>query len=391
MNWLKRTLSVCVCIGAATAVFVFLQFPVSNAASYEIQGKQISYVDGQLLIRTATDQDSLFLDSLASSHSCSLLYILPCSSWFCVEFDTTESVDSVVAELEADTSIRFAFPNLHIDPGACDSPIDTLFDQQWHLYNDGSGNRKSRADIKACEAWSIQEGDPDVTVAVLDTGLPFDCGGPYPCATGDLVDWPDFPFDRITLGENYIEPAYLPDISKWGHGTAVFSVIGSVKDNTFGIAGVAPAISYFINKTYDDGQPGIGAIPFTFFEAIDAGADIVNASFGTFLGLASGGLYFEEPLIFAEENYVKPLYENGVLLVAIAHNYHEELIRVPAALSLYGTLEGFEDGWPNVIAVSGTDSQDSLFSVTEGTGNCKSNENIRTFISAPAEDVFLVP
>lgn len=45
---------------------------------------------------------------------------------------------------------------------------------QWHIYNDYSGNTALRndADIDILEAWDITKGDPDVVIAILDSGIP---------------------------------------------------------------------------------------------------------------------------------------------------------------------------------------------------------------------------
>lgn len=50
-------------------------------------------------------------------------------------------------------------------------PSDILADNQWHLNNDGTSGGTEDADIDAFEAWDIERGDPDVIIAVIDTGV----------------------------------------------------------------------------------------------------------------------------------------------------------------------------------------------------------------------------
>ncbi len=55
----------------------------------------------------------------------------------------------------------------------CMMPDDTFFDQQWALHNTGQTGGAYDADIDAPEAWDIETGDPDVVIAVIDTGVDY--------------------------------------------------------------------------------------------------------------------------------------------------------------------------------------------------------------------------
>ena len=52
-------------------------------------------------------------------------------------------------------------------------PNDPSFTGQWPLNNTGQNNGVADADIDAAEAWDITTGNPDVVVAVLDTGIDY--------------------------------------------------------------------------------------------------------------------------------------------------------------------------------------------------------------------------
>jgi len=55
----------------------------------------------------------------------------------------------------------------------CMIPNDTFFGQQWHLHNTGQTGGTIDADIDAPEAWDIETGDPNVVIAVVDSGVDY--------------------------------------------------------------------------------------------------------------------------------------------------------------------------------------------------------------------------
>jgi len=75
--------------------------------------------------------------------------------------------------LENDPRVAYAEPNFILH--AADTPNDPSFPQEWGLNNTGQQvnftSGTADADIDAPEAWSVSHGSPDVTVAVIDTGV----------------------------------------------------------------------------------------------------------------------------------------------------------------------------------------------------------------------------
>lgn len=105
-------------------------------------------------------------------------------------------------------------------------PNDPIFPAQWYLQNDGqvvvglAGTPD--ADIAALEAWTIHPGTSSVTVAVVGSGVsPHEEFGsrllPGRAFTGD-------PLDTLDV---------------CGDGTHVAGIIGALRDNSLGVAGVA--------------------------------------------------------------------------------------------------------------------------------------------------------
>jgi len=87
------------------------------------------------------------------------------SNWY--KFFVPESVDilSSIDEYSSDLSVEFAEPN-YIDY-ACYAPNDTYFDQQWAL------QQMNDCDIDALQAWDIEAGSPNVSIAIIDTGVDY--------------------------------------------------------------------------------------------------------------------------------------------------------------------------------------------------------------------------
>ena len=78
-----------------------------------------------------------------------------------------------IRTLEQDPRVAYAEPNFVLH--AADTPNDPSFTQEWGLNNTGQQvnftTGTADADIDAKEAWSVSTGSPDVTVAIIDTGV----------------------------------------------------------------------------------------------------------------------------------------------------------------------------------------------------------------------------
>ncbi|UCD13698.1 MAG: S8 family serine peptidase, partial [Thermoplasmatales archaeon] len=195
-------------------------------------------------------------------------------------------------------------------------------------------------DIGAPEAWSIETGDPDVVIAIADSGINYS----HP----DLADkiWineDEIPSNGIDDDDN----GYTDDVRGWdfayndsdpmdgnGHGTVCAGVPGMVTNNSIGGAGViwdCQIIPVQIaNETWfgwwDDIANGIKY-------AADNAADIISMSFGGYVC----------PDIV--EDAVDYAYGKGVFLCAAAHNHNTSNECYPAAFK-------------NVTAVAATNQHD---------------------------------
>ena len=143
---------------------------------------------------------------------------------------------------------------------------DTYYAQQWALYNNGSTGGTSDADIDAREAWDIETGDPDVLIAIIDSGVEWDHEDLQGNIWQNLAE--DSDGDGVTLEWNgaswELDPGDLDgldndgngsvdDLIGWDfedgdndpcdsasyHGTCCAGIAAAVSDNSTGVAGVA--------------------------------------------------------------------------------------------------------------------------------------------------------
>lgn len=175
-------------------------------------------------------------------------------------------------------SVSEAAEALRQDPAVAsvevDRPIavvgaDPLFGYQWGLENDGSflghSDAVADADIDGPEAWSRSTG-AHVQVAVVDTGV--------------QADHPDLG-DAVVGGWDFWDNDSQPADAN-GHGTHVAGIIAARAGNGLGVIGVAPEATVVPVRVLDAAGNGLTSLEISAFAyAAEAGAKIVNASFGS--------------------------------------------------------------------------------------------------------------
>ncbi len=174
------------------------------------------------------------------------------------------------------------------------------------------------------QAWELTQGDPDVLVAVVDTGADFD----HPDLAGKLVPGWDFV-------NNDADPS-----DDNGHGTHVAGIIAAATDNGVGIAGVGFNTRVLVVKVLNERGSGFySTIAQGIVYAVDEGARVINLSLrGT----------LPSNVLADAVNYAV---RRGVLVVAAAGNDGQSAPVYPAA-------------YPDVLAVAATDWNDERWSLS---------------------------
>ncbi|MBN1632733.1 MAG: S8 family serine peptidase [Ignavibacteria bacterium] len=238
-------------------------------------------------------------------------------------------------------------------------PDDEMFYMQWYLNNTGNitpssgGIAKKGADIAMLNGWEIEQGDEDIVIAILDSGIKDD----HPEFRGRLwINKNEIPYNGIDDDRN----GYVDDINGYdfayddsdpndgfGHGTNIASVIGANANNTIGFAGINFKSKMMICKNLSDKNSGEyewWALSVKY--AVDNGAKIINMS--------EGGEDFSRTLELA----VKYAVGRGALITAAMMNKGNSRNYYPAS-------------YKGVFAVGATDTDDSRSQrFSWGGGSC---------------------
>lgn len=166
----------------------------------------------------------------------------------------TQDAKQLAGKLKLTGLFHHVQPNYFHTLSDCGGPVnDNLFDRQWNLLNTSSavqGNGTAGADMKVTEAWNLTMGSPDITIAILDSGV----DTLHPEFAGKL----DPGFDGSGQGSmGYPTPNFDED----GHGTCCAGIAAAIADNTDGIAGVAPDCRIVPIRVFNYINLGSGVIP----------------------------------------------------------------------------------------------------------------------------------
>ena len=234
------------------------------------------------------------------------------------------SVRDVVRNLASDTTVRWVQPNY-------------LFALQQDTIG-GDPAQYTLVKVRLPQAHSLAKGDK-VLVAVIDSGVDIT----HPDLAGVIADT----FDTLDLAEK-----------PHTHGTAIAGAIASQARAR--LMGIAPSARVLAIKAFGATETSAEATTFNILRGIEwavaKNARIINMSFA---GPHDPAL--QRALALAKQK--------GIVLVAAAGNAG------PKSKPLYPASD------PNVIAVSATDAEDHLFSM--------SNRGNHIAIAAPGVDILL--
>ncbi len=241
-----------------------------------------------------------------------------------------------IKSLRKNPAIRYAEPNYKIRTMA--TPNDEAFPLQWHYPL-----------IGLPDAWETTTGDPNVVVAVIDTGVLAD----HPDLAGQLVDGYDFVRDPDSAGDgDGIDPNPQDPGGDFGagassfHGTHTSGTIAARGNNQLGVAGSAYDSRVMPLRALGAGGEGESydveqAVLFAAGLNNDSGtvpqakADIIN--------LSLGGAPFSQ----RTQDIFDQVRAAGVMVVAAAGNQASSVPSYPAS-------------YEGVISVSALDAQRRL-------------------------------
>ncbi|MDD4355196.1 MAG: S8 family serine peptidase [Candidatus Izemoplasmatales bacterium] len=221
------------------------------------------------------------------------------------------TLDSVKSHYSVFLASEETDPDVLLSMGFTYNAISSLSAPPWKDTEDPYLDQQYGLELtRTLEAWEFQ-GTNIIRVAIIDTGID--------------IDHAEFQGKISLLSYNAVTDSVgivnvRDDI---GHGTMVAGIIGAIKDNSRGIAGIVPAVELLVIKANNSGEKTFSdsAIVDGIYYAIENGAKVIN--------LSLGGSY-ANPLTEAAIAHAK---ENGVLVVASSGNDGTSEPMYPASFS----------------------------------------------------------
>ena len=289
---------------------------------------QQPYVPDQLLVRFAPSLASVQVEAMLAQQGISLIsYIAPIHVSV-LHLPPDLSVEKAITSLKGAPGVEFAEPNYIYSVAQITDP--GMDKNQW-----------APQKIGAPDAWLATAGDPDIVIAVVDTGVDYLHSELAPNMWANSDEIPNNGIDDD--GNNFTD-----DVSGWDfanndndplddhfHGTHVAGIAAASPGvNDSGIVGICPHCSIMAVKVMtSQGSGTIDNIANGITYAADNGARVINMS----LGGSAGSTTLESAVNYA--------WARGVVVVAAAGNDGKDARLYPAA-------------YPNAMAVASTNIDD---------------------------------
>lgn len=359
-------------------ILLAVRFPLGGSISpkelYE-DPSTIEYVPGEFIVKLKKDTTFLTptLAALNERHHISNIEkLFPDSEGTTLDniyflyVSTQSDLLSIIHDYAQCPDVEYAEPN-RIGT-LCSIPNDVNFSNQWYLHNTGQMGTPD-CDIDAPEAWDLEEGDPEVVIAIIDTGIDYT----HPdLATKIWVNSDEIPDNGIDDDTN----GYIDDVNGWdffyndsdpkddyGHGTFCAGIAAASTNNSIGIAGTnwnSLILPVRIINRFGEFYDSATALGIKY--AADNDADVISMSF-TFLNSS---------LLEDAVNYA---YGKGVFLCAAAGNQNSSDEHYPAA-------------YESVTAVAATTENDTRCSPKEWGEGYGSNYGDWVDIAAPGNMIY---
>lgn len=264
----------------------------------------------EIIVKFGEDVSEEDRNAVVRQYGCEVINSCASGDFQLVRIPESETTEEMIDTFEKVQAVEYAELNYYTRISLV--PNDTYYSFQWDLDNPVNGGINMEA------AWDIQIGDPNVIIAVLDTGVAYEDYDIYKQA-------PDLAETFFVAGYDFVNDDEHPN-DDHGHGTHVTGTIAQSSNNDMGVAGIAFGCSIMPVKVMD--RTGVGNhfdIARGIYFAANNLAKVVNMSFGN--GRASNTL----------RNAVAYAYRRGVTVVCAAGNefLDDNAVTYPAAYDDY--------------------------------------------------------
>ena len=319
----KKSIYIYILVLFTSAQFGFAQ---SNSDNFS----EIAYTPGELIVRLRPDASHKKLDAL--SRKLGAVSVSPIFSPmtpagrhprlrrnYLIRFPAKWALEPLQRRYARHPSVEAVEMNRLNRPCAEIVPNDPNYGEQWNL-----------ALMNMPQAWGIEQGNPEVTVAVVDGGIDIQHPefrsqlwrnvGEIP---GNGVDDDGNGYVDDLNGWDFSDAPTLPGSGDWkvrdnepedeiGHGTHVSGIIGAAANNKIGIAGIAWRCRLMpLRADFKYGGGGYlqnDDVAAAIVYAADNGAQVINMSWGDTVNA------------FIIEDAVAYAYARGCVMVAAAGN-----------------------------------------------------------------------
>ncbi|MFO0494394.1 MAG: S8 family serine peptidase [Flavobacteriia bacterium] len=251
-------------------------------------------------------------------------------------------------------------------------PSDNQYYKQWAFQHNGNipfTTSKNGADIEMEKAWEIEQGDSNVVVAILDSGVKTD----HPEFSGRIwKNYAEIPNNGIDDDSN----GFVDDIQGWnfadgsndvnddsGHGTNIASIVGANGNNGIGFSGMDWNCKLMILKVLKNDIGYYSWWANSIYYAVDNGANVINMSLG-------GDLESQ-----ALNEAIQYALDHNVVVVVSMGNKNSENISYPS-------------NYPGVIAVGATNPDDSRTTSFFWSSTSGSNYGEHISVVAPGNYIY---
>lgn len=293
-------------------------------------------VSNQVIVKFKEGVDRTTIETVITRLNCTVKGEIPLLNVYQLKIPEGAHPTDLAAQFENSPHVQWAQVN-HIIRVAMPSetPSEPDFYKQWALHNTGLTGGRADADIDAPEAWEIEKGHPEVTIAILDTGVNYrheDLKDNLRMPPGIVFDFIDNDTDPMDEGD--------PNLHGYGHGTSMAG-IAVASMNGKGIVGVAPHATFLPVRVVDQG------------DQTDAVGEEFALTTGMLFAHRKGkvkvmniSLTFPEDTYLLKEAIAAIASKNDVLLVAAAGNWRPMYQEWPVRL--------YPAAFPEVMAVAAT-------------------------------------
>lgn len=254
------------------------------------------YVPNEYIIHVQSGTSYSDVEASVTKLGASIVKTLPLSDTYCIRLGNSRIVR---ASGSSSKVVKWVIDQ--IQPNyvyyACAEPNDQRWDDLWGMEM-----------INMPEAWDIETGSSNVTVAVVDTGV---------------AQHPDLE-SRLVSGYDFVDDDSDATDDGEGHGTHVAGTVAAQGNNIIGVVGVCwDGVKIMpVRVLDDDGYGTTSDIVAGLVFAKENNANVVNLSLGTDAGV---------PADDSMHDAIKELYDAGIIVVAAAGNEASDLPAYPAA------------------------------------------------------------